>query len=89
MCESASAVIVACTEASISVLISALSRKCMYIHAHTMYVCVYVCVYVCSCDSSLASQPYFSACACALGRGRGKGRKITSGDYSRVFVSPA
>ena len=38
---------------------------------------------------SLASQPYFSACACGLGRGEGEGRKNTSGDYSTVFVSPA
>ena len=38
---------------------------------------------------SLASQPYFSACACALERGRGRGRKNASGDYSTVFVSPA
>ena len=40
-----------------------------------------------SCTStilSLASQPYFSACACALWRGEGEG---TSGDYCTVFVS--
>ena len=37
MWESASADIVVWTEASISVLISSVSRKCMYIHVH---VCV-------------------------------------------------
>ena len=38
--------------------------------------------------TSLASQPYLSACACVLG-GAGEGKEKSPGDYSTVFVSPA
>ena len=37
-------------------------------------------------SSSLASQPYFSACACALGRGGGREGKIRLGTPARFPV---
>ena len=61
------------------------ARPCAVPFDRTAHVCISN--VTTSPATSLASQPYFSACACALGRGEGGGRKSTSGDYSTVFVS--